>query len=83
MKIHIKTITAAIFIPTPHKKPKNAPHADFTDALKSPDVLINSPIKAPKNGPKIIPGGPTKNPIISPIVEPVVAALLPPLLLVM
>ena len=78
----MKAITAAIFIPTPHKKPKKAPQADFIDVLKSPDVLINSPIKAPIKGPKIIPGGPIKNPIISPIVEPVVAALLPPVLFV-
>ena len=76
-------MTATILIPTPHKKPKNAPHADFMDTLKSPDVLINSPTSAPKKGPRIIPGGPTKNPIISPIVEPVVAALLPPVLFVM
>ncbi len=78
----MKIMTAAILIPTPHKKPRKAPHADFMETLKSPEVLINSPAKAPKKGPKIIPGGPTKNPIISPIVEPVVAALLPPVLFV-
>ena len=40
-------------------------------------------MNAPTNGPKIIPRGPTKNPMIRPIVEPVVAALLPPNFFVM
>ena len=70
-------------IPVPTKNPKNAPKADFKDTDQLLLVWISSPIKAPTNGPQIIPAGPIKNPTIKPIVEPSVALLLPPAFFVM
>lgn len=58
--------------------PKNAPKAAFKSFFVFEESFINSPIKAPTNGQKIIPKGPIKNPIINPIVQPQVPAFEPP-----
>lgn len=74
----MNTKTQIIFIPVPKRNPIKAPKAALNTPSQFPWLLINSPISAPKNGPVIIPIGPTKNPTIRPIVEPVIAFLLPP-----
>ena len=60
------------------KNPINEPKAAFPAFFTSLWSLISSPIKAPKNGPKIIPNGPKKIPKTSPIIEPFTPYLLPP-----
>lgn len=60
------------------KNPKKEPNAAFTALLNSL-LLINSPIKAPKKGPMIIPAGiGDKSPTIKPSEVPMMPALLPP-----
>lgn len=76
----IRTVTT--FIPVPARKPLNVPSAAFNAFLKSELSWINSPISAPRNGPKIIKIGVKKNPATKPTTEPIVPALLPPLFFV-
>lgn len=66
------------FINVEAKKPKNEPIAAFMAFLKS--FLFNSsPIKAPQNGPIIMPPGMgAMSPTIKPIDVPIIPALLPP-----
>ena len=62
---------------TPVKNPINDPNAALKANFVS-ELLLNSPAKAPMNGPKIIPIGPNNKPIIKPIVEPITPNFVPP-----
>ena len=54
------------------------PIADFSAFLESEESSIISPIKAPKNGPAIIPMGPKNNPTSRPSVDPQTPFFVPP-----
>ena len=67
---------ATVFKSKPNIKPIKAPKAGFVATANS-FPLINSPKKAPKNGPKIIPAGPIKKiPIMMPKPAPIMPNLL-------
>ena len=82
MKNQIKKPHTTNLIPVPAKKPKKAPKADLNALFLSFPSCINSPINAPKKGPKIIPNGPIKRPTIRPIVAPQEPAFVPPVFFV-
>lgn len=66
------------FINVPVKNPKKDPNAAF-EAVSKSALLINSPTRAPKKGPIIIPPGiGAKIPMNKPIDVPIIPALVPP-----
>ena len=65
------------FIIVPAKNPTKDPKAARTAFLTS-ELCVNSPAKAPTNGPDIKPIGPKKKPISRPIPEPIVPIRVPP-----
>jgi hypothetical protein len=65
------------FNSVPTKNPMNEPRAARMATLESA-LPINSPNKAPKKGPIIIPTGPNQNPTTRPIVQPHTPYWLPP-----
>lgn len=73
-----------IFTKVPAKNPINEPNAAMNALEKSTSLFpYNSPIKAPENGPIIIPNGPKNiRPTIRPIALPIFPYLLPPYILV-